>query len=80
MQKITVEISAKGYTGLNSENIEKALTHYFGSPTLGVSFSVKEAAQLERAGDGACTCGKSILGEIDADVPCPVEWHNPPRA
>jgi hypothetical protein len=45
MQKITVEITAKGYTGLTAENIEKALSHYFGSPTLHVSFSVSEAAQ-----------------------------------
>jgi hypothetical protein len=30
MQKITVEISAKGFTGLTAENIEKALNHYLG--------------------------------------------------
>jgi hypothetical protein len=45
MQKIIVEIEAKGYTGLTAENIKKALDYYFGSPALHVSFSVTEAAQ-----------------------------------
>jgi len=45
MQKITVEIVANGFTGLTAENIEKALGHYFGSPSLRVSFAVTEAAQ-----------------------------------
>jgi hypothetical protein len=56
MQKIAVEILAKGYTGLTAENIEKALSYYFGSPSLGVSFSVTEADQhsVQRT---ACTHG-----------------------
>ena len=45
MKDITVEISANGYTGLTTENIEKALVHYFGAPSLKVSFSVREITQ-----------------------------------
>jgi len=56
MQKITVEISAKGFVGLTAENIEKALSCYFFSPDLHVSFSVTEAAQQERAADEMSTC------------------------
>jgi hypothetical protein len=51
MQKITVAISANGFTGLTAESVEKALNHYFGSPTLKVSFSVTEFAALIAAGN-----------------------------
>jgi hypothetical protein len=46
MQKITVAISANGFTGLTAESVEKALNHYFGSPTLKVSFSVTEVVEF----------------------------------
>ena len=52
----------------------------FGKDCAKKALAEHEAAQQITASDGTCTCGKSILGEIDADVPCPVAWHNPPRA
>jgi hypothetical protein len=58
MQKITVDISAKGYTGLTAENIKKALDYYFGSPVLNVSFSVTESRPTLAAPD-VCACGHS---------------------
>ena len=48
MQNITVEIKSKGFTGLNAENIEKALLYYFSSPTLKVSFSVTEKLEVSK--------------------------------
>lgn len=51
MQKIAVVITAKGYTGLTAENIEKALDYYFGSRSLRVSFSVTETSQQMREPD-----------------------------
>jgi hypothetical protein len=68
MQKITVAISANGFTGLTAESIEKALNHYFGSPTLKVSFSVTEvvefAALLAAGNDMA-----NMLQEASVSVP-----------
>ena len=46
-KNITVKIEAEGFTGLTPQNIEKALSYYFGT-TFGVSFSVSEA-DLARA-------------------------------
>ena len=62
MQKVTVEITAKGFIGLNAENIEKALDHYFSVPSLNVSFAVTEAARLPEDTDLVTIPRAMVLG------------------
>jgi len=40
-------------------------------------FLLKEADHRSVQSDGACTCGKYLIGSTD-DAPCPVSWHNAP--